>query len=150
MKSSMPTLPLKSQNKSFIKERILRNQKNFPTVNSEKSITTNESYTLLIDKNNKKQSSFNINSIISPRYVTIVNNINSGYFKKRTLDRSITKLPKIPKIKIISDADYLIKEYGFDKNRFIIVGNGSKKAKADGVTGANQNYRTTDFELINE
>lgn len=47
-------------------------------------------------------------------------------------------------------ADYLIKEYGFDKNRFIIVGNGSKKAKADGVTGANQNYRTTDFELINE
>ena len=110
MKSSMPTLPLKSQNKSFIKERILRNQKNFPTVNSEKSITTNESYTLLIDKNNKKQSSFNINSIISPRYVTIVNNINSGYFKKRTLDRSITKLPKIPKIKIISDADYLIKE----------------------------------------
>jgi NitT/TauT family transport system substrate-binding protein len=47
-------------------------------------------------------------------------------------------------------ADYLVREYGFDKNRFIIVGNGSSKAKAAGVTGANQNYRTTDFELINE
>lgn len=47
-------------------------------------------------------------------------------------------------------ADYLVMEYGFDKNRFIIVGNGSSKAKAAGVTGANQNYRTTDFELINE
>ena len=110
MKSSIPTLPLKSQNKSFIKERILRNQKNFPTVNSEKSITTNESYTLLTDKNYKYPSSFNINSIISPRYVTIINNRNSGYFKNRIIDNSITKLPKIPRIKIISDADYLVKE----------------------------------------
>ena len=49
-----------------------------------------------------------------------------------------------------SVADYLVKEYGFDSNRFIVVGNGSKKAKAAGVTGANQAYRTTDFELINE
>ena len=110
MKSSIPTLPLKSQNKSFIKERILRNQKNFQTVNSEKSITTNESYTLLTDKNYKYPSSFNINSIISPRYVTIINNKNSGYFKNRIIDHSITKLPKIPRIKIISDADYLVKE----------------------------------------
>lgn len=47
-------------------------------------------------------------------------------------------------------ADYLINEYGFDRNRFIIVGNGSKKAKAAGVTGANAAYRTTDFELVNE
>lgn len=106
----MPTLPLKSQNKSFIKERILRNQKNFPTVNSEKSITTNESYTLLTDKNIKNPSSFNINSVISPRYVTIINNKNSGYFRNKIVDRSLTKLPKIPRIKIISDADYLIKE----------------------------------------
>lgn len=47
-------------------------------------------------------------------------------------------------------ADYLSKEYGFDKNRFIVIGNGSKKARAAGVTGDNQAYRTTDFELINE
>ena len=110
MKSSIPTLPLKSQNKSFIKERILRNQKNFQTINSEKSLTTNASCTLMTDKNIKKQNSFNINSVINSRYTTLINNINSGYFKNRMLDLSITKLPKIPRIKIISDADYLVKE----------------------------------------
>ena len=47
-------------------------------------------------------------------------------------------------------ANYLVKEYGFDGNRFIIVGNGSKKAIKDGVVGSNQNYRTTDFQLVNE
>lgn len=49
-----------------------------------------------------------------------------------------------------SVANYLIKEYGFDSNRFIIVGNGSKKAIEDGVNGANQQYRTTDFQLVSE
>lgn len=49
-----------------------------------------------------------------------------------------------------SVANYLIKEYGFDANRFIIVGNGSKKAIEDGISGANQQYRTTDFQLVSE
>ncbi|MDE5888666.1 MAG: OmpA family protein, partial [Bacilli bacterium] len=49
-----------------------------------------------------------------------------------------------------SVANYLIKEYGFDTNRFIIIGNGSKKAIEDGVNGANQQYRTTDFLLVSE
>ena len=49
-----------------------------------------------------------------------------------------------------SVANYLIKEYGFDTNRFIIIGNGSKKAIEDGVNGANQQYRTTDFQLVSE
>lgn len=49
-----------------------------------------------------------------------------------------------------SVANYLIKEYGFDSNRFIIVGNGSKKAIEDGISGANQQYRTTDFQLVSE
>lgn len=49
-----------------------------------------------------------------------------------------------------SVANYLIKEYGFDTNRFIIVGNGPKKAVEDGVSGSNQSYRTTDFQLVNE
>ena len=47
-------------------------------------------------------------------------------------------------------ANYLVKEYGFDSNRFIIVGNGPEKAIRDGVVGSNQNYRTTDFQLVNE
>lgn len=49
-----------------------------------------------------------------------------------------------------SVANYLIKEYGFDTNRFIIVGNGPKKAVEDGVSGSNQSYRITDFQLVNE
>jgi NitT/TauT family transport system substrate-binding protein len=46
--------------------------------------------------------------------------------------------------------DYLISEYGFDRNRFIVVGNGPKHAVDDGVTGSNANYRTTDFQLITD
>ncbi len=47
-------------------------------------------------------------------------------------------------------ANYLIKEYDFDPNRFVIVGNGSSHAISAGSTGADQNYRTTDFQLISE
>ena len=44
--------------------------------------------------------------------------------------------------------DYLISEYGMDKNRFIVVGNGPKHAVSDGVNGADERYRRTDFNLI--
>ena len=47
-------------------------------------------------------------------------------------------------------ANYLVKEYGFDKNRFIVVGNGSSHAIAAGSQGADQEFRTTDFQLISE
>jgi len=47
-------------------------------------------------------------------------------------------------------ANYLIKEYKFDPNRFIVIGNGSTKAVDDGVTGDNEFYRRTDFELVEE
>ena len=36
------------------------------------------------------------------------------------------------------------------ETRFRVVGNGSKKAITDGVTGASEAYRTTDFQLIGE
>ena len=49
-----------------------------------------------------------------------------------------------------SVANYLIKEYGFDKNRFIVVGNGPSNAIRDNVVGSNQNYRTTDFQLVTD
>lgn len=49
-----------------------------------------------------------------------------------------------------SVVDYLVKVCGCDPNQFVIVGNGSKKAKLDGVKGDNHNYRTTDLELIVE
>lgn len=47
-------------------------------------------------------------------------------------------------------ANYLTKSYRFDSNRFIVVGNGESKANADGVSGANETYRRTDFQLIEE
>lgn len=49
-----------------------------------------------------------------------------------------------------SAANYLIKSYGFDPNRFIVVGNGSQKALDAGVTGSSEAYRMTEFQLITE
>ena len=46
--------------------------------------------------------------------------------------------------------NYLVSEYGFDSNRFVVVGNGSAHAILAGSTGADRRYRTTDFQLINE
>ena len=46
--------------------------------------------------------------------------------------------------------NYLVSEYGMDKNRFIVVGNGPKQAINDGVLGDNENYRRTDFNLISD
>jgi NitT/TauT family transport system substrate-binding protein len=50
-----------------------------------------------------------------------------------------------------SVAEYLQKEYGFDKNRFVIVGNGSDKPVAsNGTADGRAANRRTDFELIAE
>ena len=46
--------------------------------------------------------------------------------------------------------NYLVSEHGFDKNKFIVIGNGSEKALADGVQGASEAYRKTDFQLVAE
>jgi NitT/TauT family transport system substrate-binding protein len=46
-------------------------------------------------------------------------------------------------------ANFLVKEGNFDPNKFIIIGNGSMEAIADGSVGSNENYRRTDFEVIN-
>jgi len=49
-----------------------------------------------------------------------------------------------------SVVDYLVNEYGFDRNRFIVVGNGPKHAQDAGVNGSSEKYRRTDFELITD
>jgi len=49
-----------------------------------------------------------------------------------------------------SVVNYLIKEYKFDTNRFIVVGNGSKEAINAGVMGASEMYRRTDFQFVKE
>lgn len=48
-------------------------------------------------------------------------------------------------------ADFLVGEYGFDSNRFIIVGNGPSKPVASNDTpGGRSQNRRTDFELISD
>jgi NitT/TauT family transport system substrate-binding protein len=49
-----------------------------------------------------------------------------------------------------SVSDYLVKEYRWDPNRFIVIGNGMSKAVNDGVAGDNEYYRRTDFQLVEE
>ena len=48
----------------------------------------------------------------------------------------------------LSIKNFLVKEYQFDPNRFIVVGNGSKKAIAAGSTGSDSRYRMTEFKLV--
>lgn len=49
-----------------------------------------------------------------------------------------------------SVANYLVQQYGVNKNRIVVVGNGPKHAINDGVQGDNINYRTTDLNLLAE
>lgn len=49
-----------------------------------------------------------------------------------------------------SVANYLVSEYGFDPNKFIVIGNGSEKAIKDGVSGSSESYRMTEFQLVTE
>ena len=112
MEISKHTLPIKSRNKSLIESRFFMQRNNLPTVNSEKSITTNESYTLLTEKNNIVhknkiyKNASNLNSIISPNFITIIN--NNDHNNRIRLPNPITKLPKISTLQILSDADNLI------------------------------------------
>jgi len=47
-------------------------------------------------------------------------------------------------------ANYLSTQYGFDRNRFIVVGNGPSKPVADnGSSEGREQNRRTDFELLN-
>ena len=116
MKTPKESLSIKKQkiNKALINSTLFNSKQDLHRYKSEKSITTNESYTLLTDKNNKNnknirndilQSNFSLNSIISPRFITIIN--NNRYKYRNILPNSITKLPKI---QIISEADQLVKE----------------------------------------
>lgn len=49
-----------------------------------------------------------------------------------------------------SVVNYLVSEYDFDPNRFIIIGNGPKKAIQDNIIGSNRKYRSTEFQLLKQ
>lgn len=44
--------------------------------------------------------------------------------------------------------DFLISEYSVDPNRIIVIGNGPKFAMEAGVKGSSEEYRRTDFQLV--
>lgn len=46
--------------------------------------------------------------------------------------------------------DYLVRMHGFDRNQFIVVGNGPKYAVKDNVKGYNSAYRNTSMQLVQE
>ena len=95
----------------------------------------------------------NAKSLIDREFVSIAKQFSGARIRiEGNTDATGSDDINIPlsKARAQSVANYLVNEYGFDRNRFIVIGNGSKKAKADGVVGANHAYRTTDFELINE
>ena len=56
---------------------------------------------------------------------------------------------RLSKERAQSVANFLVKEYGFDKERFIVVGNGPDKPVADNGTEAGRaSNRRTDFEFV--
>lgn len=116
------------------------------TAISSKSATINfavGSYTLtddakyIIDKEFVDLAKINT----SARIRIIGNTDNTGSY-----DNNVSLSAKRAK----SVSDYLVNEYGIKSNRMIIVGDGPKQAIKDGVTGASDAYRRTDFELIVE
>jgi NitT/TauT family transport system substrate-binding protein len=143
---------------------------NSESVNGNQAAETDKSFTAPTQETENKE-------VISDKKLTIEYPIN-GYVldndAKALIDREFVMIAKQfagSRVKIIGNTDntgdynknielskrraqsvanYLIKEYGFDSNRFIIIGNGPKQAIADGIQGSNQKYRTTDFQLVSE
>lgn len=44
--------------------------------------------------------------------------------------------------------DFLISEFGVDVNRIIVIGNGPKYAISNSISGSSEEYRRTDFQLV--
>lgn len=95
----------------------------------------------------------NATSLIDEQFVPIVKQFSGSRIRVvgNTDDTGSDAVnDKLSYARAKSVVDYLCRVCGCDPNQFVIVGNGSKKAKLDGVKGDNQNYRTTDLELIVE
>ena len=106
MRISRRSLPNKIQNKSLMETRILRTRKNILTLNSEKSFTTNDSYSISTEKNNQIETNklskniSNLNSLRVPNYTIKINNDSR---------KNKFELPRI-KNHIISQADNYIEQ----------------------------------------
>ena len=89
----------------------LKGNQDFLTINNEKSITTNDSYSMLTEKklkNNISVITSDNNSIKSSKFITLCNNNRNHHSVLHP--NSITKLPKISSGQLLTEADYLVKE----------------------------------------
>lgn len=96
----------------------------------------------------------NAKYIIDKEFIDIAKQFNTAKIRiEGNTDNtgSLSLNIELSKKRAQSVADYLVSQYGFDKNRFIIVGNGSSKPVSDNSTeeGKSKNRRT-DFELIQQ
>ena len=97
--------------KSPIRLVNLKRNQDFLTINNEKSITTNDSYSMLTEKklkNNISVITSDNNSIKSSKFITLCNNNRNHHSVLHP--NSITKLPKISSGQLLTEADYLVKE----------------------------------------
>lgn len=72
--------------------------------------------------------------------IRIEGNTDNTGSKQTNIDLSYKRANSVKK--------YLMEQYGVNENRIIVVGNGPKYAIKDGIVGENEQYRRTDFQLI--
>jgi NitT/TauT family transport system substrate-binding protein len=72
--------------------------------------------------------------------IRIEGNTDNTGSKQTNVDLSYKRANSVKK--------YLMEQYGVNENRIIVVGNGPKYAIKDGIVGENDQYRRTDFQLI--
>lgn len=95
----------------------------------------------------------NAKAIIDREIVSIAKQFSGSYMRvEGNTDGTGSDVVNKPLSKRRAQAvvNYLVREYKFSPNRFIVVGNGSKKARSAGDSSDNQAYRTTDFMLIGD
>lgn len=92
-------------------------------------------------------------SLIDREFVGIAKEFNGARIRvvgECDATGNITYNLELSKRRAQAVVDYLVKEYGFDTNRFMVFGEGSKRAIADGVKGSNDAYRVTNFMLVSD
>lgn len=90
---------------------------------------------LLLNNEFKLEATTNTGAYI--KIVGNTDNTGSANFNKRLSEQRAQAV-----------ADYMMQQWGVEKNRIIVIGKGPDKAIQDGVSGANDQYRRTDFEIV--
>ena len=103
---------LNKNESSFLSNNNLINENNFSNDNNNDNSNNIDNIRNNIKNIKRKISSnnSNTNSILNPRFITLVNNIQQNRNNIINSPKSITKLPKISRKILLTEADILIKE----------------------------------------